>query len=686
MTQSTTPTWWPWSIGLCLLFLCTDVFAQVSTLEPISVNATRVEKNLQDIPAAVSRIGPDEIQLGSEQLGLDESLDRVPGLFLLNRYNFAQDVRASIRGFGARSSFGIRGIKIIVDGIPETLPDGQGSVDGIDIGSAEQISVIRGPASSLYGNASGGVILVESERGPEEPFTELRSTGGEYGLRKHQLKFGGQASAVNYMVNLSDTRIGGYRDHSEAENRQLNARLEAAISQDTTWVASLHHTDQPIANDPGGINADSVAADRTAARDQNIQYDAGEALEQTRLGLTLRTRLADGHSVQARVHNVSRDFSNRLPIKGGGAVSFDRDYRGAGIHYIREGSLAGRSNRLLVGLDYDVQDDDRSRFDNLEGVLGERTLEQNEKVTSLGVFLQNEWQVTERAEVILGVRYDEVTFDVTDRFLSNGDDSGKVTLDHVSPRLATSIAVTENVRFFANISSAFETPTTTEFANPSGGGFNQALKPQESTNYEIGLKALSGRHRYEASVFTIDVKDELIQYQLDDQPGRNFYENVGQSTRNGLELAYAGKIGRGAEFSAAWTWSDFRFERFSNVDGDRFDGNRIPGIPQHFLHLELSWFADNGFYVIWDANLAGSLFADNANEDKVDSYQVTNLRLGRDWLYDGWEVSPFLGVNNLLDEEYNSNIRINAFGKRYYEPAPERNFYAGIAVRRYFGR
>src|SRR5690606_27986849 len=239
--------------------------AEVSRLEPVTVSVTRVEKAIEDVPAAVGAVGADEIQLGAEQLGLDESLDRIPGLFFLNRYNFAQDLRASIRGFGARANFGIRGIKIIVDGIPETLPDGQGSVDGIDLGSARQVSVIRGPASSLYGNASGGAIIVESERGPSVPFAELRAATGHYDYDKLQVKAGGETGRLNYLVNVSDTTLDGYRDHSESENRQLNGRFEFALSDVSRLLLTAHYTDPPLANDPGALTAEEVAADRTAA-------------------------------------------------------------------------------------------------------------------------------------------------------------------------------------------------------------------------------------------------------------------------------------------------------------------------------------------------------------------------------------------------------------------------------------
>jgi iron complex outermembrane receptor protein len=185
-------------------------------LEEIVVSSMRIETTLARAPMAVSVIGQDDIQLAKQQLALDESLSRVPGIFMQNRYNFAQDLRVSIRGFGARANFGIRGVKILVDGIPETLPDGQGSVDGIDIGATSQIEVVRGPSSSLYGNASGGVIAVTSEFAPEETFADVRLSAGEYGFRKVQVKAGGRTDKVGYLVSLSDSELDGYREQNRA--------------------------------------------------------------------------------------------------------------------------------------------------------------------------------------------------------------------------------------------------------------------------------------------------------------------------------------------------------------------------------------------------------------------------------------------------------------------------------------
>lgn len=669
-----------------LVAISCPIMAQVSTLDSVTVTATRVERAIEEIPAAVSTVGKDEIQLGNEQLGLDESLARIPGLFLLNRYNFAQDLRASIRGFGARSNFGIRGIKIIVDGIPETLPDGQGSVDGIDLGASERITVIRGPTSSLYGNASGGAILIETERGPKEPFAELRFTDGDYDFNKVQLKAGGDQGSINYLLNLSDTRIDGYRNHSEAENTQASGRVAYTLSDSSRLKFTLHHTDQPIANDPGGLDADAVKEDRTQARDRNLLFDAGEELEQTRLGIVYDGELSEGSDLEARVYHTVRDFSNRLPFEDGGSVMLDRNFSGAGVKFTRTADLASMQNRYLIGIDFDRQDDDRMRFDNLMGLRGDKTFDQNELVTSLGIYLQNEIQLNKDLDLTVGLRYDNIKFDVGDYFLSDGDDSGDVSFNQLSPMIGLGYRQSPDTRIYANISSAFETPTTTEFANPLGGGFNQDLDPQTSINYEVGIKKLTDTYRLEAALFHIDVEDELIPFELDSQPGRSFFENAGSSTRNGVEFSYTRKLSSEIEGTVAYTYSDFKFDEFRTEDGEIFDGNKIPGIPEQLVVLDLTWYSSKGVYASFDAMFSGSFFADNANETEVESYSVSNFRLGYNGFIGDWEYAPFLGINNIFDEEYNNNIRINAFGGRYFEPAPERNFYVGITVRKNFSR
>ena len=676
----------PFAAGSIAIAAPSDQGSDETTLDEIVVRATRMEKRIDEIPAAISVVTKKDIQLGRQQLGLDESLAAVPGVFIQSPYNFSRDLRIAIRGFGARSAFGIRGIKIIVDGIPESLPDGQGQSDAIDLGSTEQIEVIRGPSSSLYGNASGGVINITSERGPAIPFVETRLSVGAFDFNQFQLKAGGVTGRLNYLVNLSKMEFDGYRAHSQVENTLLNARFTYAFDDESELGIVLNATDQPVAKDPGGIDLAQAQADPTSARQRNVDFDASEVLDQQRFGLTYRKSFGEHHEIRLRNHYVWRDFANKLPFGGGGATQFERFYVGAGGTYAYHGELWGRPNSLIVGMDLDHQDDDRQRYDNNMGVLGPLIADQNELVTNFGLFLQNEMAVSDDLALTLGLRYDEIEYEVEDKFLSDGDDSATRTLDEVSPMIGVVYSPFDSANFYATISTAFEAPTTTELANPSGtGGFNADIDPQLATNYEVGIRGtFAGRNRYELSLFTIDVEDELIPFEVG---GRDIYENAGESSRKGVELSFTSEPVDDLRLTFAYTYSDFKFDTFVDDNGNDHSGNAIPGIPENLFRAEVAYTHSSGFYGVIDARYVGEFYANNANSVATDSYTVVNLRTGlADWRLGSWMLSPFVGVNNLTDESYSAEIRINAFGGRYYEPAPERHFYGGLTIRYNFDR
>jgi iron complex outermembrane receptor protein len=652
-------------------------------LDEIVVRATRIERNLADVPAAVSVIDESTIQLARQQLALDEALGRVPGLFMQNRYNFAQDLRLSIRGFGARAQFGIRGIKVLVDGIPETLPDGQGSVDSIDIGATSRIEVIRGPSSSLYGNASGGVISVISEGGTEEPFAEVRVAGGRYDFQKVQLKAGGRGERVDYMISLSDSDYEGFREHSRAENTQLTGRIGFDLGEERELLTVVNFTDQPTSDDAGGITAAQVALNPRAAFPANVTFNAGEALEQTRLGFVYSMPLGESHSISARNYYAWRDFGNLLPILGGGIVDLDRTFIGGGFSYSYDGFWLDRPNRLIAGIDFDDQDDDRRRYNNLQGVQGPLTFDQNEHVTSQGVFVQNELSVNERLQLTMGLRFDQVEFEVGDRFLSDGfDDSGSKTFDDTSPMVGIVVDLTPGMDFYATYSSAFETPTTTEFNNPDGtGGFNLTLDPQIARNFEVGLRGtLNNRNRYEIALFTIEVEDELIPFEV--VPGRNAFENAGSSTRDGLEMSFTANPTDRLQAVFSYTYSDFTFDEFVDLNNPAvdFSGNVIPGTAENVLFGEINYAHPRGWFAALDVLYVDQQFGDNANLVVIDDYTVSSLRFGYDVELGDFSLAPFIGVTNVFDEEYTANVRLNAFGGRYFEPAPGRNGYAGVSL------
>ncbi len=664
-----------------LLCLCTSGWAQqteADALDEIVVSATRTESSLRDVARSVSVINKERIQNATQQLGLDEALAGVPGLYIQNRYNFSGDLRVSLRGFGARSSFGIRGIRILVDGIPETLPDGQGGVDSIDMGSAQSIEVLRGPASSLYGNASGGVIAVTSELGTDDPFVEGKIAGGEFGFKQYGVKAAGKISSTDYLLNVSRTELEGYREHSAFRGTQLNARLGIPFNDNDRLLVAANFTDQPLAQDPGGINAAQAALDPSSARDRNVLFDAGEVLQQQRLGFVYERKRSSG-TLTLRNHYVWRDFANKLPFTDGGAVDLDRFFYGFGAQFSLGEALPDNVD-LAFGVDYDHQDDDRQRFDNNDGAIGNLGFDQNEQVDSIGFYIQGEYRLNDAWAVQAGLRYDELSYDVTDRYIANGDSSGSLDFDEVSPSLGVNFKTAGGV-LFANYSSSFETPTTTELANPdASGGFNPELRPQLANNYELGFKGTIDDLFYEVSLFQIDLRDELIPYELEEFPGRTFYSNAGASDRTGVETALRWQHESGFAIDASYTWSDFIFDEFADDDGNDFSGNQMPGLPGQFGYVGLNYATGNGFSGLLETRYSGDLYANNDNSVNVESYLVSNLRFSIDIESSKLLFRVYAGVNNLFDESYNNNIRINAFGDRFYEPAPTRNFYAGLVV------
>ena len=652
-------------------------------LEEIIVTGTRLPTDWLKLPLAASQLGLEQIQAGRQSLGLDEALAVVPGLFFQNRYNFAQDLRISIRGFGARANFGIRGIKLFADDIPLTMPDGQGNVDSIDLGSAERIEVIRGPVSAVYGASGGGVIQIFTEDGPARPMISAKASSGSYGYRYGQLKAGGQFGAWNALANLSSTSLDGYRQQARFEQTLFNSKLRYDFADGASLTLVLNAVDSPRADDPGALNAREVESDRRQAAPRNLQFDAGESLDQQQFGLAWRKPLSADTELLLRAYGISRDFENRLPFDinsngQGGSVDLDRKAAGMGAQWSWSRFLSGeRVNRLVVGVDLDDQRDLRQRYANNSGILGQLTTRQDEDVSARALFMENALDLDPDWTLTLGARFDHMEYEVKNRLGSDG--SGKTDYDQLSPMVGLVYTPGENWSVYGNISTAFDPPAVSELANPEGPtGFNQDLDPQEATNYELGFRGwLWDDWQYELALFHIDVRDEIVPFELAGS-GQSFFQNAGRSTHQGVEAAMRMELMPGLSAGLSYTWSDLVFDEFEDIDGTNYAGNTIPGVPEHQAVLDLSWQHENGLFAGWDSLYVGALQANNANTVKTEAYLVSNLRFGYRAGGESWSIEPFAGIYNLLDEAYNGNIRINASFGRYYEPAPERNWYIGL--------
>lgn len=646
----------------------------------VIVDAARISQNITKLPMAIDTLDHQQITRAQAQLGLDESLVSIPGLVLQNRFNFAQDLRISIRGFGARSSFGIRGVKIIVDGIPETLPDGQGGIDSIDLASIGKIEVIRGPASSLYGNASGGVINISSDFDNPDSGVEARFAFGGDGYEKNQFSINQKSDKLSYIVSASELEVDGYREHSEHENRLFNSRVRYIFDDESVINLSLNYTDQPFANDPGGVTLATIAENRRAARDTNVDRNAGEALNQTRIGLQYKKPIGDNGELTLRNYHVWREFDGLIPLASNGAIDLNRYYAGGGLMYQHKLDFNGNDNRTVVGIDYDRQDDDRKRFQNLNGIRGTKVLDQRELVSNVGIYAQNHLSLGQRWLITTGIRYDEVRFDVDDKQAGN---SGKRTLNQFSPMIGASLSLNEQTTLYGTVSTAFETPTTTELALPDTTGLNTNLNAQEAINYELGVKGnIDQRYQYTLALFRINVDEEIIT--LEDNLGRDLFLNAGESSREGLELSVAAQISDQLTASLAYTWSDFEFETFVDANNNDFANNELPGLPQNQVHLELSYQNPNGIFATLETLYIDEFALNNANSVYSESSTVSDFRAGYLLGIEQWSLEPFLGISNVFNESYLSNARINAFGSRYYEVGPDRNVYAGITIRNSF--
>ncbi|WP_372373794.1 TonB-dependent receptor family protein [Vreelandella venusta] len=675
----------PSSLLLASVVLASPVWAQVpssgeAVLPTVEVSAPRLARELYATPAAVSTLAHEDLAQGRQRVRLDEALNRVPGVFLQNRDNFAQGQRIAIRGFGARAPFGVRGITVMVDGIPYTLPDGQAQLDAIDLDSAERIEVIRGPSSVLYGNAAGGVIDVTTADGRDSPGTRLRMGAGSDGYQKVALQNGGVQGDWSHHVSLTALSIDGYREQSSTEKYLLNAKLRRELGSERAVTAIINLLENPRSEDPGALNAREVAAGRDQAAPNSLALDAGQNVDQQLLGLQYEDLAAGDGELYLKGFIAQRDFEQQLPFVGSSRLGYQRDYMGASAEYHHEVALGSLPLSYIVGVDVARQEDERFRNDvDAQGAVGESLADETQTATSAGVFAQGDLALSEQLSLSLGARFDRVALDVDDRFLDDRDQSGKRTFNEWSGSAGLSYRYRPQHQAYINTGTAFETPTFSEFANPAGGGFNPAVEPQKAWNREIGLRGYIEplAMDYDLALFSVRVRDELVPY---DEGGRTFYQNAGDTNRDGLELALGWQLSDQWRLDSALTLARYEFDKFA-TPSERFDGNRIPGLPEQTWVTQLTWENIDQRFATLETEYIGDLVADNANATEVDSYWLLNLRVGDGWqLSEDTRLSAYLGLRNLLDEKHYANVRINGTFGRFYEPAPGRSVYGGVEL------
>ncbi|CAM3023678.1 TonB-dependent receptor [Klebsiella quasipneumoniae subsp. quasipneumoniae] len=673
--------------------------AQAADEQTMVVTAAPTTVSELDTPAAVSVVNGDEMRQAAPRVNLSESLGAVPGLQVQNRQNYAQDLQLSIRGFGSRSTYGVRGLRIYVDGIPATMPDGQGQTSNIDIGSVDTLEVLRGPFSALYGNSSGGVINVTSQTGTQPPTVEASSYYGSFGTWHYGMKAtgavgdGSHAGDVDYTVSTNRFTTHGYRDHSGARKNLANARLGVRINDVSKLTLLLNSVDIK-ANDAGGLTADEWR-DNPRQSPRGDQYNTRKDTRQTQAGLRYERQLSAQDVLSVMMYAGERETTQYQsiprapqlkPSHAGGVIDLTRHYQGIDTRLTHRGELLVPVT-LTAGLDYENMSERRKGYENFVMVNGapqygeQGALRRNERnlMWNVDPYLQTQWQLTDKLSLDAGVRYSSVWFDSNDYYITpgNGDDSGDASYHKWLPAGSLKYALTDAWNVYLSAGRGFETPTINElsYRADNQSGLNFGLKPSTNDTVEIGSKTRIGNGLLTAALFQTDTDNEIV---VDSSSGgRTSYKNAGKTRRQGMELGLDQQFGESWRLKAAWTWLDATYR--TNVCGDAScKGNRIPGIARNMGYASFGYQPEQGWYAGSDIRYMSDIMANDENTAKAPSWTVVGLTTGYKWSYGRMDMDLFGRVDNLFDREYVGSVIVNESNGRYYEPAPGRNYGIGL--------
>jgi iron complex outermembrane receptor protein len=678
-----------------------DTIATPQTVGVVVVTASRTEHDSFDTPAAIDVVDSARIRDGQMRVNASEALAAVPGLVAQNRQNYAQDLQISSRGFGARSAFGVRGVRLISDGVPATMPDGQGQPSAFNLDMADRIEVLRGPFSAIYGNHAGGVIQLFTRDGKGAPSIESTFAGGSDGQHKVDVNASGAAGGVGYLLDTSRFETDGYRAHSAATRDQAFAKLTMTPLAGGKLTLVANALRQDGTQDPLGVTwatyqRDPRAGEIDTTDTQNPKrtlaerYNTRKDIDHQQIGLAWDQRFGEDRlHVMAYGGNRTvvqyQAFSKGLQAaatQSGGVVDFDRQFHGIDINYSMVVHLGDATLTTTAGLEYGRSRDGRTGYENFigadYGVRGALRRDEADTLSTLDPYLQTEWR---QGSWVLtgGLRQTTLKVDVRDAYLANGNDSGAVSYSHTSPVLGALYKVSPVLNLYASAARGFETPTLNElFYSGSGAGFNFGLRAAQSTHLEVGAKAIVGANtQMNAALFQVRTSDELV---VDTATGgRTSYRNASKTLRQGGELSIDTKFAGGFASHAALTVLRAVYDQgFGNVAA----GSRLPGVPNANAFADLAWH-DTGDRIgaAIEAIASSKAYADDANLDRpAPGYGILNARLNANQSVGGWRFKEFIRVNNLLDRQYVGSLIVGDANKRYYEAAPGRNWMAGASI------
>ena len=676
----------PTPVSIASLLLCAGAFsapaqAQTeSTLGEIVVSGNRSEQRRFDVPGAIDAVEIDPMRRASPLVNLSELMGAVPGVQLRNRENYAQDLQLSVRGFGTRSTFGVRGVRILIDGIPATMPDGQGQVSSISLTSAKRIELLRGPLAQLYGNAAGGVLQVFTKDPPvsSTPKFGVAAGVGSNGQRQLDLSVGGGSETLGALLDVSRFQTDGYRDHSAAERTQINAKVVARPSSSTTITGVLNTFDQPLSQDPLGLTRADFRSNPRQAFSAAYTFDTRKTIEQRQAGIVLEHDFSPGDRLGARVYGGTREVFQTLALAANGVVDLDRSFGGVGLNWTHKTRVNDLPLQWTVGVEADQLKETRKGFFNNRGVPGALARNEDDTAKNLDYFGQVDWTFAPQWQALAGLRVSRVRFGVNDNFIAPGnpDDSGSVTYRNTSPVLGLVWHASDNLNVYGNVGTGFETPTLAESAyRATGTGPNLLLKPSKSVQAEVGIKARQGRHSLDLALFETRSRDEIVP--LAASGGRTVFQNADRVGRRGIEAGWKADW-QTVSTRLAYTLLDARFRStYISNNNTVASGNRLPGAPQHSLYAETEARVGEGATVGLEMRAESRTQVNDINADAAPGYAAFNLRAGKEVRAGSAKVFLFARVDNLFDRQYAGSVIVNDGNSRFFEPAPGRRLFVG---------
>lgn len=673
---------------------------KAQTLDAVVISASRSEQRSFDSPAAIQMIDRDTIENAGPQVNLSESLTRVPGLTILNRQNYAQDLQVSIRGFGARSAFGIRGIRLLVDGIPATTPDGQGQGSSVSLPSTDRIEVLRGSLAQMYGNSAGGVIQAFTREAPAQPEFGAKYFAGSFGMRRSDWQYAGRVGNYGLVADYSTFGTDGFRDNSKTERKQFNGKLSFDANEKTRVNVVFNQFDMPLAQDPLGLTAAQMAANPAQAGNNAIARGIRKIVLQNQLGSSLQHSIDADRSVSARLYYGIRDnlqyqagiFIPTLPPPTGAWVGLDRTYYGTGLQYNAKSKVGGTTVNWVVGYEFDRSHETRQGGKAALGEKTSTTRNEDNQAENSDLFVQATALVSEKVSMVGGLRYSTVRFSSEDHFLSDGDGSGATSFTAARPVLGLTYHANDSLNLYANFGKGFETPTLAEVAYSGAGtpAFNTTVNASNSRHYELGAKwAPSAQSRLDFTLFRINTTDEIVV--SSSSGGNSTFKNAPGTTRTGWELAGSTLLSPHVHATLSASGIDAQFSQaYTSGTSSVAAGNKLPGIPQRFLFSELLWSSRAMDTVGKQARLgsragveliqAGKLYANDTNADSVDGYTTLNLKASHGWAVGAGNLTAYARIDNLTDRRYVGSVIVNQASKQFYEPAPGRNWTVGLSL------